>query len=433
MRYYEQLLSGYSKLGKRVNDLSRIGTLLNALGDPQKKLRFVHIAGTNGKGSCAQMTADTLKSAGYKTGLFTSPYILRYNDRIRINGVDISDDELDDAARAVGDAVKQLHGCGFSQFEITQAIAFEYFAKEKCGIVVLEAGLGGKLDSTNVIDPPIISLICSVSFDHTAILGDTIEQIAEQKAGIIKRGSKAVILAPQNPPQAERIVADHAKRCGCRLIIPDISRMRTIKCTPFGCGFEYLGKVYSTAMGGYHQIKNALCAIECAKALTREGFAISDNDIASGLSAMIPARLQILSRDPLIILDGGHNPDAVGALADALKAIDAPIKMVAGMLSDKDSRAAAALIANCAKEIICVGDFYPNARSASELAEIFAAALSSEGTVVTASQLSAQETVRQAAASLKKGEVLVIFGSLYLASLFSDGELVRKALPNGRG
>ena len=182
-----EFISGFSKQGGKVRDLNRIKSLLKAVGNPEKSLKFVHIAGTNGKGSMAQMFSEIFIDAGYKTGLFTSPYIIEYNDRIQINGQNISDEEIEIISNEIRPVVESLEGdTDFSQFEITQTIAFLYFAKMQCDIVVLETGVGGLLDSTNVIEAPLVSVIGSVSYDHTAVLGNTLEEIAFQKAGIIK-------------------------------------------------------------------------------------------------------------------------------------------------------------------------------------------------------------------------------------------------------
>lgn len=427
MQLYEEFINKFTKLGQRVNDLSRIGALLRSLGDPQDCLKFVHIAGTNGKGSCAEMLAQTLTAAGYRTGLFTSPYILRYNDRIRIDGEDISDGELNDLAAKVTPHAERLSAMGFSQFEITQAMAFLYFAQENCDVVVLEAGLGGKLDSTNVIAPPLISVICSVSLDHTAILGDTTEKIAEQKAGIIKRGSPAV-LAPGNPDPVVEIMRRRAEECGSRLVVPDTDRLEVADCTAFGSYFRYKGESYAVRMGGFHQIKNALTVIESAEILRKSGYNITKSALDKGLTAQIPGRIQVLSHEPPVIVDGGHNPDGVKALADALDTLNCKKRVVIGMLGDKDSDSAAEYIAKAADSFICVDGFYPNSRPREELAFL----LRSHGANAEVSDLSAEDTVKRELAKMPAGEALVISGSLFLAAVFADGEVVKSAIDAGK-
>lgn len=414
---YHKFLDNYTKSGKKVTDLSRAKTLMNAVGDPQDSLRFVHIAGTNGKGSVAEMTAAALTAAGYKTGLFTSPFIVRYNDRIRIDGREATDSELEEIFDELAFKVKDLSP-DFSQFEITQAAAMLYFARKKCDVVVLEAGLGGTLDSTNVIKPPLVSVICSVSLDHTAILGETVDKIAKQKAGIIKPGSPAVLSA-DNPPEAVNVVSERAKKCGSPLTIPDKSLLKVVNCTAFGSQFKYKGEDYSVSMGGAHQITNALTVIETLEILKAKGFdRLGINAVSSGLSAAIPARVQTLSKQPLVILDGAHNPDGINALAAALNSISCKKRAVIGMLGDKDSETAARFIAGCADRFVCVDDFYPAAKKADELAAL----LRSCGANAYPSPLGSVETVKREFLSLEENEALVICGSLYLAALFTDKE-----------
>lgn len=424
MQYYETIVNGFTKSGTKVTDLSRIKALLKAVGDPQERLRFVHVAGTNGKGSCCEMLSKTLSAAGYKTGLFTSPYILRYNDRIRVNGEDISDSDLNRLAQRIEPHINRLGHMGFSQFEITQAMAFLYFAEVGCDIVVLETGLGGRLDSTNVIRSPEVSVICSVSLDHTTILGDTPAQIAEQKAGIIKSGCPAV-LAPENLPEVVQTVKRQAVQCGSSLSVPDIKKLSVRQCGAFGSCFEYKGELYEVKMGGYHQIKNAATVIETAWILRNGGFERIDTaSVKKGLTAQIPGRIQRLSESPLIICDGGHNPDAVKALCETLRTLPRKKTVVIGMLGDKDSEAAAGYLAECADRFVCIDSFYPNARNRKELAEM----IRKKGGKAEASELSAEQTVRREIAEMNENDCLVISGSLFLAAIFADGRIVSAAL-----
>lgn len=211
-----EFINSYSKSGGKITDLSRAQELMERIGSPEKKLRFVHIAGTNGKGSTVEYISGILINAGYRTGQFTSPFIRRYNDRIRINGSDIGDSDLCRIASCVKERVSERP---YSQFEITMAIAMLWYVQEKCDVVVLETGIGGLLDSTNVIPPPLLSVITSVSLDHTAILGDTVEKISAQKAGIIKKGS-AVLLSADNPESVFKVVRDRADSIGADFLSP---------------------------------------------------------------------------------------------------------------------------------------------------------------------------------------------------------------------
>ena len=414
MKHYEEFTSKYTKLGKRVSDLSRIAALMHAVGDPQERLRFVHVAGTNGKGSICEMTARALTAAGYRTGLFTSPYILRYNDRMRINGREITDEELNELADMVEPEAEKLSELGFSQFEITQAMAMLWFERQECDIVVLEVGLGGALDSTNVIPAPLAAVIGSLSLDHTAILGETVAEIAEQKAGIIKCGSPAV-LSYGNPAEAAGVVRRRAEECGSELVIPEAAEPLSV--TAFGSEFVYKGKKYAVSMGGAHQLINACTVIETLGILRGRGFEIPETAACEGLKAVIPARLQILSREPFVIVDGGHNPQGVEALAAALGTLPCRKRAVIGMLGDKDSAAAARLIAGSASKFVCVDGFAPNARPAGELAAL----LRESGADAAASELSPEKTAKLEYETLAEDEALVICGSLYLASLFAGG------------
>jgi len=207
-------INSYTKTGGRITDLSRAQELMERIGNPEKRLRFVHIAGTNGKGSTLEYISNALILSGYRTGQFTSPFVIRYNDRIRINGEEIPDEELCATAEKVKSAVQDRP---YSQFEITMAIALLWYEEQNCDVVVFETGMGGLLDSTNVIPPPLVSVITSISLDHTAILGNTVEEIAVQKAGIIKGGS-AVILSEDNPPVVADIVRKTAEERGADYI-----------------------------------------------------------------------------------------------------------------------------------------------------------------------------------------------------------------------
>lgn len=418
---YRELISGYSKLGQRVTDLSRIQSLMRAVGDPQEQLRFIHIAGTNGKGSVTEMLSGTLTAAGFKTGSFTSPFILRYNDRIRVDGKEITDSELDELADIVAEAVKDLPG-GFSQFEITQAMALLHYARSGCDIVVFETGLGGLLDSTNVIPPPEAAVITSIAFDHTAILGDTLTDIARHKAGIIKPGAAAICSACVGE-EALDVIRRQAESCGCELTIPDMDRLNVTRCDIFGSEFGY-GELSGLQlnMGGGHQLYNAAAVIETVYALRKRGYDIPDSALREGLTAQIPARIQVISRRPAVILDGSHNPEGLSALAKAVRELPRPRRAVIGMLSDKDSFDAAGLIAGSCDSFVCVDGFAPNARPAEELAGL----LIERGADASASGLDPAETVRRELFSLPENGSLIICGSLYLASCILTSDVFKE-------
>lgn len=331
-----EFINAFTHSGKPVKDLSRIKRLLAVLGDPQNSLRFVHIAGTNGKGSTAEMFSRIFIDAGLKTGCFTSPFIIRYNDRIRVGGKDIPSSDLSRIAEKVRTAVDTLpDSADLSQFEITQAIAFLYFVQQKCDIVVLETGLGGLLDCTNVITTPLLTVITTIDLDHTAILGDTIAQIAAQKAGIIKPNVPCVLSA-NNPRDAVNVVTQAAEKNHSALVIPDIESVLVKRLDCFGAGFDYKGKSYTLSMGGAHQITNALSVIEGCE-LLKQTLALTDESITRGIAqAVLPARVEILCTSPLTILDGAHNPDGLSALAKVLDGCGKRCFALIGMCRDKN-------------------------------------------------------------------------------------------------
>ena len=331
-----EFINAFTHSGKPVKDLSRIKRLLAALGDPQNSLRFVHIAGTNGKGSTAEMFSRIFIDAGLKTGCFTSPFIIRYNDRIRVGGKDIPSSDLSRIAEKVRTAVDTLpDSADLSQFEITQAIAFLYFVQQKCDIVVLETGLGGLLDCTNVITTPLLTVITTIDLDHTAILGDTIAQIAAQKAGIIKPNVPCVLSA-NNPRDAVNVVTQAAEKNHSALVIPDIESVLVKRLDCFGADFVYKGNAYTLSMGGAHQITNALSVIEGCE-LLKQTLALTDESITRGIAqAVLPARVEILCTSPLTILDGAHNPDGLSALAKVLDGCGKRCFALIGMCRDKN-------------------------------------------------------------------------------------------------
>ncbi len=366
-----EYIMGFSHSGKPVKDLSRIKRLLHAVGDPQERLRFVHIAGTNGKGSMAQMFSEGFICSGLKTGLFTSPYILEYSDRIRVNGENISQGELEELAAVVKKAIESLGGDkGFSQFEITQAIAFLHFERQSCDVVVLETGLGGLLDCTNVVNTSVLTVIGSVDYDHTAILGDTLEEIAAQKAGIIKPQVPCVLSAG-NDMRVVDVVSRTAAEKGAQLVIPDLSLMKLGESGIFGTRFEYRGREYSTAMGGYHQVLNAMSVIE-GFWLIKDGFELDDDSAAMGISrAVIHGRAEVVSHSPLTVLDGAHNPDGMGALAKVIESSGKlPCRAVIGMCRDKSIAEAVSKLIPFVERFVTVDGFSERAESAEVLAEI---------------------------------------------------------------
>lgn len=410
MDIYETMkyLNSFSKLGSPVNNLLRFGRIMRALGNPQEKLKFVHVAGTNGKGSTVRMIAGSLTKAGYRTGEFTSPYIVVYNDRIRIDGVNISDMELAEIVTRIRPIIDGLcTEC--SQFEITTAIAFIYFAAKKCDVVVLEAGLGGLLDCTNIIEKSCASVITSVSLDHTAILGDTIDKIARQKAGIIKEECPLVV-APSQKREVHALMYRTAMQFNSPFFSPNTDRLKIEKCDYTGNRFTYKGYTYLTSMVGRHQIDNALTAIETLNVLKKNGFdMLSYVHIYEGVkSAQVPSRCQIIREDkPFVMIDGAHNPDGMRALADFIRTVPKePKVMVCGMMEDKDWQTAIGYISRYIDRAVCLDGFAPKTVFAPRLAEMFR-----EGEV---SNL--HNAIDRAVTIAGTEGMVIVAGSLYLAA-----------------
>lgn len=385
---------------------------MRRIGNPEKQLKFVHIAGTNGKGSTVEYISNALILSGYKTGQFTSPFIQRYNDRIRINGREIDDDSLCEMA----DIVRQSAiSPDYSQFEITMAIALLWFLREKCDVVVFECGIGGLLDCTNVIPPPLLSVITSISLDHTDILGDTVEKIAQQKAGIIKENS-AVILSLGNSKDVRKIVRDTAENAGAELI-------ECIKTTPVRpdeiyTKFGYKDRIYKVSMAGPQQKINAITAITACEYLRKHGFDIPDENIKKSVeTTQIKARCQYIDGNPPVIVDGGHNPAGIDNLGLVLRnyAVSGHKKIytVMGMVNTKDYEDGVYTIARYSEKMFTVDDFAPNAVPAEKLAEIV-----DECAVNEACHSLSAAVEKAAALAIENNGIVVICGSLYLASKY---------------
>ncbi|MBP3700260.1 MAG: bifunctional folylpolyglutamate synthase/dihydrofolate synthase, partial [Lachnospiraceae bacterium] len=339
MTYEEALTYIHSVIwrGKRIG-LGRITELLRKMGNPEKELKFVHVAGTNGKGSTASMTASILKEAGYHTGLFISPFIHVFNERMQIDGEMISDEELVEITGYVRSLAEQMEDKP-TEFELITALAMEYFKRNCCEIVVLEVGLGGEMDSTNVIPTPEVAVITALGLDHTKELGDTIQDIARAKAGIIKEGGQVVFYG-QNP-EAQVIVEDTAKRKHCQLTTPDYSQIREGEKSLSGQIFSY--KEYDDlqiSLLGTYQLYNACVVIETIEALRRQGWEISDGAIRFGLEeSQWTGRLEKIHDQPLIFVDGSHNPYGIKATAASLRTYfpQGGITFLVGVLADKDA------------------------------------------------------------------------------------------------
>lgn len=363
-----EYINSFSHSGKKVKNLSRIQKLLAALKNPHKKLEFVHIAGTNGKGSVLEYSSNILIEAGYRVGQFTSPYVESYCDRIRVNNRNIPHNQVAKICERVKAAADNEE---YSQFEITFAIALVYFIKEKCDIVFLETGIGGTLDATNIIESPLAAVITSVSLDHVAILGNTVEEIAAHKLGIIKKGCPAVI-SYDNCETVLRMAEKKAEEKNAVLILPDSVGLELIRSDITGSDFRYRGEQYRVRMCGDHQITNALTAIETVK-LLRGRFNISQKNIASGLEkSKINLRIEVIGEDPLVIIDGGHNAAGVDCLIRVLER--SGIKKAVGLFGMVYGKSADTIIRKISPflvKVFCAEGYNENNIRAEELARQF--------------------------------------------------------------
>lgn len=404
-----QYINHFSHSGEPVKNLDRIAGLLKALGNPQKNLKFVHIAGTNGKGSVAEYLYNIFINAGYRTGCFTSPYIRHYRDRIRLNAQDIPEEILCELCEKVAAVAGEKP---YSQFEITLAIAFLYFLQMQAEIVILETGIGGLVDATNSIENPLVSVLTSISKDHMEILGNSIEEIARQKAGIIKQGCPVVSSLKNKGNVIFQLTADIK---GCPFYTPDTDayEIESISLTE-GNDFSYHLQKYHTKMSGMHQVDNALTVLETVNVLKKH-FDIPEEAVKKALAeTIVPARIQVLQTNPLVVLDGGHNADGIGALTDLLSESDIKNWIgICGMTNSKDADTAAFQLALLLSKVLCVDSFSANSLSRIELCQAFirqhAMALETELTAAL------PYAVKWAKGS--HGGV-VICGSLYLASWY---------------
>lgn len=367
--------------------LDRIRDLLERLGRPQDRLKFVHVAGTNGKGSTCAYLASVLQAAGLRTGLFTSPYIEAFEERIRVDGVNITAEELTEATLAVREQAEALAaetGDHPTEFELMTAVALVHFARSECDIVVLEVGLGGRLDSTNAIDAPEVAVIARIGLDHTGLLGTTLSAIAGEKAGIVKPGSR-VVSWPQDA-EAMAVVEQRTAACGDALAVPDFGQLHVgaverrlggsnVSRESFVRAFSY--KQYSnlsTRLLGAYQPANAALAIEAVESLRAAGWNVSDEAVRSGIAqAAWPGRFEVLPRtqgEPTVVVDGGHNPQGAAALVDSLKDVfpDQKTVFIIGVLEDKDYPAMLEAVLPLGAAFVAVAPDNPRALSADKLA-----------------------------------------------------------------
>ena len=402
--YLEHFAWQDSRLG-----LERIRELTARMGNPQKKLRFVHLAGTNGKGSTACFIASILQAAGYRTGLFTSPYIHRFHERMQMDGVSITDTELEQIVaemRPLADTMDDHP----TTFELVTAAAFAWFLQQSCDIVVLETGMGGELDATNVIESPEVSVITPIDMDHMEYLGNTVGKIAKAKAGIIKAGCP-VVTAKQKP-EALAVLSKTAKAHGANLTEIDLDAITPGAFDLTGQRFSY-GDLddLSISLLGQYQIENAALALTAVSVLEQRGFAVPESAKRDGLShARWLGRFELAGENPAVIVDGGHNAQGAAALAKNLCRYfpGKKITFVMGVLADKEVEAMLSPILPLAERVYTVTPQNDRAMPAEELATLVEA----QGIPAIAMPYvaAALETAKQCATS---DGVVCYFGSLY--------------------
>lgn len=399
--------------------LDRMGELLRRLGNPQDDLKVIHVAGTNGKGSVSKYLEEGLSACGYKMGLYTSPYIETFNERIRYDGADISDEDLEYYGQKVVSAAEAMVADGLdspTEFEVVTAIAFLYFAGRQADITILEVGLGGIGDSTNVVKSPLASVITSISYDHMAQLGSSLAEIAVNKAGIIKTGCPVIANVPQR--DAAKIIARKAYAMGSRLY--DISGIRAAVSdeTPFSqkVSMELYEKSYSDveiSMVGRHQAENLKTALATLEILRKSGAVKLDREaLYEGLKrARQPGRFEVISEDPVVIIDGAHNEAGAQALQETMAQHFAgkKILLVAGILADKEIDSIVKFLTKITDHIIVTEPDNPRKLAAEKLAEHVAEF------GVAAEAVSDVEAAVHRAKELADGYDVILFaGSLYL-------------------
>ncbi len=391
--------------------LERVGELLDRLRNPQDDLKFVHIAGTNGKGSCAAMCASILRSAGLRTGLFTSPYLFRFNERMQIDGREIDNAALAELIGRIAPLAESMAEHP-TEFELITAAALLWYKEQNCDIVVLEVGLGGRLDATNIIGPPEAAVIMNIGLDHTEILGDTPEKIAAEKAGIIKGGCPVVLYSQSEG--VEQVVRQRCMDAGSELTVTEPEALVSLSDGPEGQVFSYKEVTYRLPLLGAHQLRNAAAAIETARLLRRRGWPVDEEAVRQGLATVSwPARFEILRPErPCFVVDGGHNPQCAETVAANLLRYfpDRRRVLLLGVLADKDYPRLLEILAPAADAFVCVTPDSPRALPAEALAEH----LARFGKPVRACG-SIEEGVAAALAEAGETGMACAVGSLYMA------------------
>lgn len=415
---YDEALNWYHSFEKFgiVPGLERVKLLCSRLGDPQKKYSCIHVTGTNGKGTVCTETAKVLSCSGYKTALYTSPEVIDFRERMQINGEMISQNELCELTEKVKTAVEALNGEGVfpTQFEVLTAAAFLWFAERHCDIAVLETGLGGRFDATNIIEAPLVCAVTSVSADHTAILGATLEKIAFEKCGIFKENT-SVVAAASLRGDVKKVIIDAADAKFAELCFADEKQcFSVINEDITGTAVIYRGLSLKIPFPGYHQLQNAAVTVNICRILNEKGLVIPNEALIKGMAeARIPARTEVLSADPCIILDGSHNDASTSALAQVLQKHLPGKRLLAvmGMMADKDCSKSFSNLAGCFSRVIAVKPTNPRSMEAAD----FAALVREHGIEAQVAE-TPEKGIDRAFSMLKEFDALVVCGSLYLSA-----------------
>ncbi len=352
--------------------LSRTKRLLELLGNPERNLKFVHVAGTNGKGSTCAMLDSVLRAAGYKVGLYTSPYIVRFNERMCINGEPISDSELAELTAIVKPLAESMEDKP-TEFELITALAFLYYKKHGCDVVVLEVGMGGRLDSTNVIKSPLVSVITGVAIDHIAVLGNSVAEIAREKSGIIKKG-RPVVYGGRDE-EAFDVISQRSAECGSPLKRTSLNELSVTSMDVTGTEFDYAHrKGIRISLCGSYQPENAATVCEVVDVLNQNGFNIEESHLRRGLAvAKWRARFELLNSVPPVVFDGSHNIQGVAAAAESIKRFfgGRKVALLMGVLADKDYSEMVSMLAPLADKVFAVTPNSPRALSSDRLSDVF--------------------------------------------------------------